>query len=217
MNIVIYKITSPSNKSYIGQTRSFRRRMNAHKNSSFNSNELRYNSYFYKAIRKYGWNNMTINKLIICDEVNIDYYEKNCIKAYNTLAPYGYNLETGGLANKQVSEETRCKMSKSARGNKSHYGMKHSEETKLIISKKLKNNKYHYNQSHTEESKSKMAVAHGTKPFQVFKNNILIGSWMNINKCARDLNLNRILISRCLKGEAKIHKKFYTFKYMGLL
>ena len=65
-NEVIYKITSPKGKVYIGRTKDFMGRMNEHKHIA-----LKHKSDYslYKAIRKYGWDNF--QKEILC-EVNKD-------------------------------------------------------------------------------------------------------------------------------------------------
>jgi len=52
---VIYKITSPSGKCYIGRAEDFYNRMRTHKCESSNQ----YNGGVYAAIRKYGWESMT--------------------------------------------------------------------------------------------------------------------------------------------------------------
>lgn len=107
MTYYIYMITSPSEKSYIGQTGNFKIRMYRHKSDAFNKKCDRYNYPIYNAIRKYGWLNMQKKVLIKCEEFDADYYETNCIRIYKTLAPNGYNLETGGNKNKTFSEVSK--------------------------------------------------------------------------------------------------------------
>ena len=52
---VIYKITSPSGKIYIGQTKNFKQRKNCYK-----SNKNKGQTKLYNSISKYGWNNHNI-------------------------------------------------------------------------------------------------------------------------------------------------------------
>ena len=54
----------------------------------------------------------------------------------------------------------------------------------------------------TEESKLKLSIAHLGKEFNVFckHTGTLIGSWINISKCALDLQLHSANISSCLHG-----------------
>jgi group I intron endonuclease len=89
---LIYKITSPSGKSYIGQTvQSFSRRMCQHANKNSRCTALR------RAIDKYGWDELTrepIEENIPEDQLNDR--ERYWIKTCNTITPHGYNLMGGG-------------------------------------------------------------------------------------------------------------------------
>ena len=86
-NGFIYKYTSPSGKSYVGQTvQSLRDRAKS------NGKGYKKCSLFYKAISKYGFENFTVQ---ILDEVPIqelDNAESYWIQFCNTLRPNGYNL-----------------------------------------------------------------------------------------------------------------------------
>lgn len=87
----IYKYTSPSGKSYIGQTsKSLKERA---KNTGIGYLNC---SIFYNAINKYGFENFNYE---ILEEVNlsdIDEKEKYYIKKYDTVQPKGYNCYPGG-------------------------------------------------------------------------------------------------------------------------
>ncbi len=101
---LIYKFTSPSGKSYIGQTCNITRRLYEHKRAASPQ-------AFHSAIRKYGWDNFTYEILaakLSLEESNI--LEEKFIKEHNTLVPCGYNLLMGGL-NYGRTDETRKKMS----------------------------------------------------------------------------------------------------------
>lgn len=100
-----------NNKKYIGQTNNFKRRSKQHREDSFmNYNEARYRQPIHQAIRKYGIENFKIEILeenIPTDK--IDKKEQYYIKKYNTIAPNGYNLTEGGLANKTAPVPSRYK------------------------------------------------------------------------------------------------------------
>lgn len=101
---IIYKLTSPSGKSYVGlTTQRIEQRMWKHKRSKF-CRLLR------KAIEKYGFDNM---KLEILDEdvpnEKLGDLEKQRIEEHQTLAPKGYNLSTGGEAGFKLCDSTRLK------------------------------------------------------------------------------------------------------------
>ena len=80
------------------------------------------------AIRKYGENSFEISTLIKCTIDELDKYELDFIKLYNTLTPNGYNLKEGGGKSKN-SPETIQKMIES------HKGIKHTDLRKINISK----------------------------------------------------------------------------------
>ena len=88
---IIYKITSPSGKVYVGQTmRSFETRVAEHKFKTSNCTALK------NAINKYG---DEMKYEIIEEDVpqeHLDDREIHWISHSNSLAPGGYNLNTGG-------------------------------------------------------------------------------------------------------------------------
>lgn len=91
---IIYKLIFPNDKIYIGQTRQeFNVRMNQYKNDSLNNKKKIYNILVYKAIRKYGWEN--VEKEIICtvSEGFVDEAEIYFIKEYRSNNKrFGYNI-----------------------------------------------------------------------------------------------------------------------------
>jgi hypothetical protein len=109
----IYKITSPSNKSYIGQVIEFEKNGNLkgirgrwlqHCRSAKTKKGC---IYLNNAINKYKPKNFKIIKLMKCNLQYIDLFEQLFIKTHNTLVPNGYNLQTGGTFTTR-SKET-CK------------------------------------------------------------------------------------------------------------
>lgn len=124
---LIYKFTSPSGKSYIGQTNNLKQRIQIHKRSSSKC------IAFKNAIQKYGWDSFILEILqenLSVEEANK--YEELFISEHNTLYPNGYNLYPGGQnkimlletkqklsminTGKQLSNETKMKMSNSRKG-----------------------------------------------------------------------------------------------------
>lgn len=113
----IYKITSPSQKSYIGKTteyskkgyiRGIESRWKEHVCSARSKKPSC--PYLARAIQKYGSENFKITQLMKTTLEQLDLFEELYIKVHNTLAPHGYNLQTGGTFTKQ-SEITRKKLS----------------------------------------------------------------------------------------------------------
>jgi group I intron endonuclease len=102
---IIYKISSPSGKVYVGQTvRSFEKRVAEHK-SKFSGCTL-----LKKAINKYG---DEMNYEIIeggIPQEHLDEKENYWINHFNSLAPSGYNLMTGGHYERGYTQEAKDNM-----------------------------------------------------------------------------------------------------------
>lgn len=112
---LIYLIRSPKMRGYIGQTtKTFEARMSGHKSAARNLVKKDGCRALNNAIRKYGWDNMTKEVILICNDSMLDYYEELFIKKFDTLAPNGYNLTTGGDSKKEYSQDTINKMRESA-------------------------------------------------------------------------------------------------------
>lgn len=132
---IIYKIQSPIGKVYIGRTNDFNRRMVEHKQCAYTKKST---NTLYKAIRKYGWDNM--NKEIICEveSEKAQKLEEELILAHNSVRK-GYNdtyIGAGGdqWKDRRDTEEYMDfiqKMKKVNQSNRMH-GKKHS---KLAIQK----------------------------------------------------------------------------------
>jgi len=115
--VLIYLIRNLVNgKAYIGQTiNSLFARWGNHKAKA----RLGSKYPIHAAIRKYGEGGFEVCVLAeahTLDELNA--LEEFHIKAQKTLAPFGYNLTTGGEGNFVRSEETRDRMRKSRLGKK---------------------------------------------------------------------------------------------------
>jgi len=101
MKKYIYKITNQiNNKCYIGQTNNLKARLEVHKKESNNS-------LLKEDIEKYRLKNFKFDTLIICEQNDSDYYERACIKIYNSLYPNGYNLKNGGMGYRIINNIKR--------------------------------------------------------------------------------------------------------------
>jgi group I intron endonuclease len=149
--IGIYKITSPNNKIYIGQSWCIENRLKKYEKGYCDHQRKLYNS-----IAKYGWENHIFS--IVC-ELPKD-ISQDILNAYEILyfEQYKYcgfemlNIKEPGSRGKH-SEETKLKISESTKGRKrseqsikkskeSKLGIPRSEETKKKISEALKGIKY---------------------------------------------------------------------------
>lgn len=107
--MLIYLLTNISNgKVYIGQTtKPLTVRLRGHRSEA---RSLRKSQPIHHAIAKYGWDNFTAEILEECEEADLDMSERFWIRTYNSLAPNGYNLDSGGSSQKRRSEDTKQKL-----------------------------------------------------------------------------------------------------------
>ena len=146
----IYKHTNTVNgKSYIGQTRH-----DAEKTRKRDHIKGRGSQLLKCAIERYGEDAFIFEILHdgIIPEL-LDSYEIEAIAKYNTLAPNGYNLTTGGGGGRTFSKETRRKMSEANKGRT------HSEETK----RKISENNAMKGKTHSKETKRKISENNAMK------------------------------------------------------
>lgn len=115
-----------NNKPYVGQTTSFKHRLDTHKYG---------NQLIDKAIRKYGIENFDQLLLENIPEEELDYWETHYIEEHHSLVPSGYNLDTGGHENKHHCEKTLKKLREMNAGEKNpFFGEHHSNEAKKKMS-----------------------------------------------------------------------------------
>lgn len=142
-NVGIYCIENIiNNKKYIGQSIHIYRRWSEHKYEL--NNNIHDNDYLQKSWNKYGVDSFKFYIIELCNEKELDNKECYYISLYNTMDDnFGYNLQTGGGANRTVSEATRQKLSQASKRRKNHadvsgsnnpmFGKIMSEETKEKI------------------------------------------------------------------------------------
>ena len=97
----IYKYTSPSGKSYIGQTT-----YSIYDRAGIDGKRYKNCSIFYRAIQKYGLENFTIEILDEVPENQLEELEKYYMKEFNTLKPNGYNYFEMGSGPRSVKLST---------------------------------------------------------------------------------------------------------------
>lgn len=154
----------PTGKKYIGQTLYEERRKRDHLNQSYI-----FDRKFYRAVKKYGWNNFIYGIIETVDDKQLDDREMYFIDFYDTYKN-GYNMTIGGGGRRgyNLSEETKQKISNSNKGKKfsekhienlrkSHLGYVMPEEQKRKISESNKGRIL------TEETKQKISSKHKGK------------------------------------------------------
>lgn len=162
--MIIYKVTNLiNNKIYIGKTvQTLSLRKNGHKSSAINHKD---NSYFHKAIRKYGIENFKWEEIDYSEsEADLNEKEKYWILEYSKICKT-YNLTKGGegVSGLRHSEDSKLKMSQNMKGRRPwNTGLKHSEESKLKMSNSRRGITFgednpFYGKKHTDESLKKMS------------------------------------------------------------
>lgn len=92
--IGIYKIENLiTKKIYIGQSTNIEKRFYDHKRRYFLLNE---NTVLYKSMRKYGLENFDFKIIEKCNKEELNEKEIFYIAFYNSLVPFGYNINIGG-------------------------------------------------------------------------------------------------------------------------
>lgn len=82
-------------KYYIGQSKNINQRYYEHKRHHKNKNNINYNFHFYRALRKYGFENFTFSVLELCEPKDLAEKEVLYIKKFNSFID-GYNSTDGG-------------------------------------------------------------------------------------------------------------------------
>lgn len=101
--MVIYKLTSPSNKVYIGKATHLKKRWEEHRRESLRD---RFQTHLYRAIRLYGWDNFQ-KEIIDTAETKEEANQKEIywISFYHSFEDHekGYNETAGGDGGKTLS------------------------------------------------------------------------------------------------------------------
>lgn len=154
--IGIYKITSPSGKIYIGQSRNIKRRFNSYKNI-----KCKHQVILYRSLLKHGYDKHTFEIIEECEVDMLNERERYWQEYYDVLGDKGLNCLLTSTNSKQkiYTESVRIKISQSNKGkvitkehrdklriaftgDKNHfYGKKHTDEARLKISLSRKGKK----------------------------------------------------------------------------
>ena len=135
----VYCHKTPSGKRYIGITS--KKPEERWKNGN---GYKKFNKIFYKAIEKYGWDNIKHEIL----DTNLDEFEAKCLEEYYI---FSYRTFVGFKD---------CKGYNCTLGGEGTVGWKPSEEHKIKIREVNKCNQYYKGKHHSEETREKMSESH---------------------------------------------------------
>lgn len=127
--ICIYKITSPTNKVYIGQTVNYNKRIIHYRNLHFNKQKK-----LYASVIKHGWNNHIIEVLEVCTIDMLNKRERFYQDLYNVTGLNGLNIRLTKTNDKSgsLSIESKNKISIANKGARNGmYGKKIKESSKI--------------------------------------------------------------------------------------
>jgi group I intron endonuclease len=180
--IGIYKITNPKGKIYIGQTIDFNRRVYQYKMLNCKEQPKLYNS-----LKKYGFDNHVLELIHQCQETNLTILERYYQELYKTVENDNLNcfLVTTKDKTGRHTEETKRKMSESAKGKK---------KTAEHIAKLPQNQKGYKGKKRSEETKLRQSLNNGKarKVYQYTKDNQFIKEWRNVTEAERAYSINNI-------------------------
>ena len=225
----IYKITSPSGRIYIGQSKHIHQRLAAYRRV-----ECKGQKRLFYSIKKYGWDAHTVEILQECPVNHLDVLERIYIKMYDSFdTHHGLNLESGGRKNKELSRESRLNIGRHFIGNTFSLGKKHPPESKIkhrLASLGPKN--WNYGRPISEETKQKIiAKTKGRPKSEIAKANIsknhhrrpvlqfdlngtFIQEWPSASEAADQLGLSKAAIHNACRGYSKTVKlSIWKFKH----
>lgn len=149
----VYKHTSPSEKIYIGitcQKPEYR----------WKRNGVGYKSqtYFYRAIQKYGWDNFKHEILFEnLTKKDAEKKERELITYYKSYDnKFGYNIDMGGQSIGCRSDSTKKKLSNAHKG-KSYHGIT-IETRKLLSEMNSGENNPMFGKRHSKETREQMSI-----------------------------------------------------------
>lgn len=185
----IYKITSPTNKIYIGQSIDITKRWQKYYNLN-----CKQQPKIFSSLLKYGVCNHKFEIICQCDESELNNLEKYYIDLYKTFnTTHGLNLLDGGKTNK-ISDETRLKMSLSKIGKSRVITKEHREK----LSKAKKG--LQFSDKH-KENLSKSSIGKNAKPIcQYDLNGTLICVWTSSVVAESVLKISSSHISKCCRN-----------------
>jgi group I intron endonuclease len=201
----IYKITNKNTgKMYIGQTtQDLEERWRGHRSSKSNCR------YLKSAIKKYGIYNFEFKLICICFDNDMDKFENDYIKKYNTLVPNGYNLREGGNGGRH-NEETKKKISESLKNrtdiiySKNQLGRPHTEEIKKKISNSLKGRKL---SKESIQKRNQKLIKY--KVFQLNKDEKIINTFNGYTEAAKSVGTSKVNIWGACNGKYKTSKGYF--------
>jgi group I intron endonuclease len=208
----IYKIRSPSNKIYIGQSVDIAFRFHKYKTLNCHGQPKLFASF-----RKYGFESHSFEILQLCNVEELNQLEKYYIDLFGTFnSKYGLNLKDGGGSKGRLSEASKQKIIAKLKGKKGNRkGSKHSLEARKKMSiSQLSKKRIPWNKGvkkcFSKEVRLKMSIslrnnknARRAPTYQYSINYKLIHAYSSIAEASRISRISRTAIINNIKNRTK--------------
>lgn len=206
----IYKYTGPSGKSYIGQTVQSLRDRAGHKGKLYAGCP-----HFYPAIKKYGFENFSVEVLGEYPVDQLNSKERYFIEVFNTLYPNGYNASPGGevipresrpIYQYSVEDGRLLRGWKSTTEAAKELGLKTSISLNQCLLGYIKTSMgYCWSYNLLEKYPVKERISNEEKQIYMYdvNTNKLIKAFSSIGQAAAFVNGERSAIKKCCRGELK--------------
>lgn len=189
----IYKITNKINgKCYIGQSIDINDRWIRHRSRPFQVNDSAYNTYLYRAIRKYGLNNFIFEILEECPREDLNEREIYYIDFYNSYyTNNGYNMTFGGEGGIKRDNKKICDMWDSG------YTISKIAKELHCSRNTVKNALKQFGKYNTDEIQNRWATQNGTPINQYDINFNLLKTWKSARQVEEELGIDHSSIGDC--------------------
>lgn len=216
--IGIYKITSPTEKIYIGQSVDIFSRI-----SKYRTVKCIEQPKLYRSLLKYSFENHNFEIIEECNIEKLNERERYWQEFYNSVDKglnciYTKTNDKSGKSSdetklkislnnkrpflgKKHTEESKLKMSNSLKGKKSRIGAKLSKETKIKISNSHKGKKY------SKEYRLEMSIIRKGKPrlYSTNREKVILDLnngvfYESIKECSISLGINKSTLGSYLRG-----------------
>lgn len=207
MGYIYYIKNLTDNKYYIGQTiNDVKERWRHHKKKSSNC------IYLKNAFKKYGFDNFEFKLICICFDDDLNKYEIDYIKHFNSLVPNGYNLKHGGLGGGKLHQETKDKISKTAKAMYTN-GYQNPNKGKIYtVEFKKKLSEIHKDKKLSKEHIEKMKDIGNKKVLQFNLSGDLLNIYKSGKQTAEKNNTTKAGVSMVCSGK-RIQLKGFKYKY----
>lgn len=221
----IYKITNPKGRVYVGQSVDIEKRIRRYKVLSV---KTKGQTKIWRSLKKYGVENHTFEVLLICNESQLNRWERFFQEMFDCV-DNGLNCRytKSGDKSGRVSKETLKRMSEAQKGNNNWLGRKHSDESKEKIRQKATGRKFSKEVNKKKASrgsfgigkeswsKGKFGKEHPKAKAVVAYNHMWCIAFDTVKEAAEYFGRSPGNISSCCKGKLKTAYG-YKWKYKNV-